>query len=108
MKLKLGLRGMYRQVAIGILSGLLCSPCVYAHISSVSVSDLLVEAKSKYAEGDHEGAANAYKQILEVDADHREARLGLAKVLMKAEVEAHHSDQSDAVKAVVERTSLVE
>lgn len=102
MKLRvLRLRSVSKNFAIGLLSCLLLSPIVYA--DTPSIDDLLGEAKTKEATGDHVGAVNAYSQVLEIDANHREARVGLAAVLVHAQEEAHHSDESDALQAVLER-----
>lgn len=89
----------YKSITMGFLVCALWIPLIYAENSSIDA--LLIEANTKHAQKDYEGAAMAYKQILDLDVDHREARVGLAAVLMHAQKESHFSDESDALKALL-------
>lgn len=94
------LQSMCRRVAVGLLMSALFAPGVYA--DTRPIDDLLVEAKSKHVAGDYEGAAKIYKQIIELDANHHEARKGLATVLIHAQTKEQLSEESDALKAVLD------
>lgn len=82
---------------IGLLSGTV--------FGSPSIDALLVEAKTKHASKDYAGAAKVYKVILDLDSEHREARVGLAAVLMQAQHEAYTSDESDALNTLIDPKS---
>jgi thioredoxin-like negative regulator of GroEL len=104
MKLRsFGLKSIFLSVAKGVLMVTLGSGALYA--SNTSIDDLLVEAKSKHSGGDYEGAARLYKQIIDMDNNHHEARKGLATVLIHAQTKEQLSEESDALKAVLDPTA---
>lgn len=96
-----------KNILMCFLMCTLWMPWIYAENSpNLLIDTLLKEAKARHAEGDYKRAAITYKQILDLDTEHQEARVGLAAVLMHAQTEAHFSDESDALKALIEGEAL--
>jgi thioredoxin-like negative regulator of GroEL len=94
--------GKGRLMLVGLFACLLLL-CPWAYADTADKIELMLnDAKVKVAQGDHKGAATLYSQILELDANHREARVQLSSVLIQAQMEAPHSDESDALKALLE------
>ncbi len=95
-----GKRRKMRLMLVGLVACLLTSGA-YADTTD-KIELMLNDAKAKVAQGDHKGAATLYSQILELDPNHREARVQLSTTLIEAQMAAPHSDESDALKAVLE------
>lgn len=96
-----GIFGKAKLMLVGLFACLLLASGVYADTSD-KIELMLNDAKAKTAQGDHKGAATLYSQILALDPTHREARVQLSTTLIEAQMEAPHSDESDALKAVLE------
>lgn len=71
-------------------------------IANENIESLLEKGRSKTMQGDLEGAASAYRQVLERDEKHIKARQGLAAVLVESQIRDPHSEHTTFVENLIE------